>query len=240
MVDTYNLLHIFLTLTSDETSELWWRDIVDLESIIQSFSQDFRWKDCPVEYTHLFHARVWDFLHKYILCKDNGILGRVQHYVTRYEVQHRLLLHAHIIFWLHPDDLASITNDNMAYVPAMYDDCAKDFIPPSDLLELKLFNIVIRKQLHSCRKRCYTNIKGCKYGFPFPVNNERQPRLSPYNQRWEYYRPRHYDRNVVPYHATLLLLWGAHINIQRITSSYWTYYLLGDPKLQCSEKSSPK
>ncbi len=33
------------------------------------------------------------------------------------------------------------------------------------------------------------------------------------------------DRNVVPYHASLFLLWGAHLNIQRTTPSYWSYYL---------------
>jgi hypothetical protein len=58
------------------------------------------------------------------------------------------------------------------------------------------------------------------YDISFFVNEVRQAKLNPYTQRWEYYRPRYYDWNVVPYHATLLLLWGAHINIQRITSSY--------------------
>ncbi len=31
---------------------------------------------------------------------------------------------------------------------------------------------------------------------------------------------------MVPYHCTTLILWGAHMNIQQITSSYWSYYLL--------------
>jgi hypothetical protein len=43
---------------------------------------------------------------------------------------------------------------------------------------------------------------------------------------WQYYRPRYEDRNVVLYHCTTLILWGAHMNIQQITSSYWSYYLL--------------
>jgi hypothetical protein len=30
----------------------------------------------------------------------------------------------------------------------------------------------------------------------------------------------------VPYHTSLLLLWNAHINIQHITYSYWSYYPL--------------
>jgi hypothetical protein len=35
----------------------------------------------------------------------------------------------------------------------------------------------------------------------------------------------HEDRNIVPYHASLLLLWNAHLNIQDIIFSYWSYYL---------------
>jgi hypothetical protein len=31
---------------------------------------------------------------------------------------------------------------------------------------------------------------------------------------------------VVPYHAMILLLWGAHIDLQLITYSYWSYYIL--------------
>jgi hypothetical protein len=31
--------------------------------------------------------------------------------------------------------------------------------------------------------------------------------------KWEYYSPQYEDRNVVPYHPTLLLLWGSHLNI---------------------------
>jgi hypothetical protein len=46
------------------------------------------------------------------------------------------------------------------------------------------------------------------------------------NTRWKYHRPQYIDRNVVPYHATLFLLLGIHLNLQRITSTYWSYYLL--------------
>jgi len=37
--------------------------------------------------------------------------------------------------------------------------------------------------------------------------------------------PRYEDRNKMPYHACLLLLWNAHINIQYIIFSYWSYCL---------------
>jgi hypothetical protein len=154
-----------------------------LESIIKTFGEEFSWKDCHVECIHLFHSKVMDFLQKYILYKDNGILGRVQHHVIRYEVQHRLSLHAYIIFWFHPEDLASISNDIMAYVPTIYDKVTKTFNEPSNSLEQKLFKLVVQKYIHNCRKTCYTNVRGCKYGFLFSVNKARQARLNPYTQR---------------------------------------------------------
>ena len=40
------------------------------------------------------------------------------------------------------------------------------------------------------------------------------------------YRPRTEDRSIVAYHASLLLMWGAHMNIQKINTAYWSYYLL--------------
>lgn len=55
-VDMYGLPHLFVTLTCDETSELRWADIVDLEKIIKKLGQSFSWKDCPVECTHLIHT----------------------------------------------------------------------------------------------------------------------------------------------------------------------------------------
>ncbi len=36
---------------------------------------------------------------------------------------------------------------------------------------------------------------------------------------------REVDRNVVPFHPKVLLMWGAHMNIQRITNSAWSFYL---------------
>lgn len=30
----------------------------------------------------------------------------------------------------------------------------------------------------------------------------------------------------MPYHATLLLFWGAYLNVQCINTSFWSYYLL--------------
>jgi hypothetical protein len=40
-----------------------------------------------------------------------------------------------------------------------------------------------------------------------------KPTLNSDSNRWEYYKPRYVDRNDVAYHLTLLLLWGAHMNM---------------------------
>jgi hypothetical protein len=34
------------------------------------------------------------------------------------------------------------------------------------------------------------------------------------------------DSNVVPYHPAVLLAWGAHMNLQAVTDTAWSYYLL--------------
>jgi hypothetical protein len=45
-----------------------------------------------------------------------------------YEVQHILSLHAHIILWLHKDDMDRVMNEILAFVPAIYDETLKSFI----------------------------------------------------------------------------------------------------------------
>jgi hypothetical protein len=47
---------------------------------------------------------------KYINC-EKGIFGCVEHHMCHYEVQHKLSLHAHIILWLHKDDVDCVTNE---------------------------------------------------------------------------------------------------------------------------------
>ena len=173
-----------------------------------------------MECTHLFHLRVKEFLGTYIIGGEK-VLGRVEHYVIRYEVQQWISLHAHIIFWLHKDDVDHVTNKITVYIPATYDEAKKVFIELEDEWQQKLFQLVKWKQLHTCKvNKCYKYRKKCKFRFPFESNTNMKAQSNVYTKRWEYYRPRYCDRNVVPYHTILLLIWRAHINIQRITSSY--------------------
>lgn len=128
MVDAWGMPHLFLTLTSDEMSSTRWPEIDTLEALLRRVHPDASFRDAPVECAQLFHARLWAFLTRHIILPQHngeaqaGLLGRVQHYLVRYEVQARGSLHAHIILWLHPDDVAAVSREIIAYVPAHWDD----------------------------------------------------------------------------------------------------------------------
>jgi hypothetical protein len=96
-----------------------------------------------------------------------------------------------------------------------------------DGMQNTLYKIVMNKQLHACGNSCILNKSRnqCKHSFPFNAQPDRQFKFNNYTNHWEYHHPKYEDRNVVPYHASLLLLWGAHLNIQRTAHSYWSYYL---------------
>ncbi|KAL3155152.1 hypothetical protein ABBQ38_011208 [Trebouxia sp. C0009 RCD-2024] len=59
-----------------------------------------------------------------------------------------------------------------------------------------------------------------------PVQSARTPVFQHSTNRYLYHRPRHADRNVVPYHPVILLLWKAHMNLQRVTQTAWSFYVL--------------
>lgn len=73
---------------------------------------------------------------------------------------------------------------------------------------------------------CCEKSHKCKYGFPAGVQSNYKPMVDEESGRYQYYRPRHCDRNVVPYHPTVALLWNAHCNVQLVTNKEWSYYLL--------------
>ena len=87
MVQHWGLPSFFLTLTCDEVSDTRWLEIDDLERLVKSMNNSATWKDCVVECAMLFHNRIQIFLRKYIFCGENGILGKIEHHVVRYELQ---------------------------------------------------------------------------------------------------------------------------------------------------------
>jgi hypothetical protein len=98
----------------------------------------------------------------------------------------------------------------------------------SSFNKISYSKFVLRKQLHMCQgpKRCYKTSKHCKYGFLYDINLNSHAKINKNTNKWEYFQLKHYDWDVLPYHPILLLIWGAHLNIQIITSSFCSYYLL--------------
>ncbi len=49
MVDAYGLPQLFLTLSSNETLEVKWGDIFNMETFLKNLGEKFTWKNFPVE-----------------------------------------------------------------------------------------------------------------------------------------------------------------------------------------------
>eukprot|EP00798_Chlamydomonas_sp_ICE-L_P003121 gene3121-biopygen20880 len=197
------------------------------EASEQEISLD--WKDAPVECAVLFNERVKLFMEKYIT-NNKGILGRVTHHVIRYEVHNRGSLHAHIILWVDPKDIERIASEICGMVPAEVDPSnSSSFIEPECPEQARLLHMILRKNMHTCGQvgdsGCREKGK-CKYGFPLPQQHNRTPVYDVPTKRYLYFRPREEDRNVVPYHPTVMAIWGAHSNLQVITNETWSYYVL--------------
>jgi hypothetical protein len=82
------MLHFILILIFDETSNLKWKEIEDIENLAMFFNNTFSWKDCPIECVALFCARLQAFMSTYVLGSES-IIGIVRHHVTQLELQHR-------------------------------------------------------------------------------------------------------------------------------------------------------
>ncbi|KAG2482459.1 hypothetical protein HYH03_018605 [Edaphochlamys debaryana] len=243
LVDRWGMPSLFLTLTADEVSDTRWPEVQNINEKLQDFCSGFTWKDAPAENAYLFHCRCKAFMHEVLQAArvegKPGPLGRVTHWVSRYEVQNRHSVHAHIILWLHPDDVEQACSEIVGCVPADYlgDDSdptcpyaqREHWRVPTDEHQAQLFHHVLTKQLHTCReagKAGCCQEGPCRYKFPFAPHQSLTPELDPETQAYKYYRPSWPHRNVVPYHPVLALLWGAHMNLQRINSSNWSFYVL--------------
>ena len=148
----------FLTLTQDDCSPLKWVPIKDLEDFLQRFKGGGRYTDLSVECAELFHARCENFLRQCMTQEGGGLLGRVQHYVRRYEVQGRGALHAHILLWVHSDDVERVAQEITASMPCVYAETRPGSwtpqVPHEDdgsIVSL-LCQQVKAKQMHTCRQ----------------------------------------------------------------------------------------
>ncbi|WIA28669.1 hypothetical protein OEZ86_011205 [Tetradesmus obliquus] len=112
MVNRHGIPSLFLTLTADEQTALRWREVEQMEAMAKQFTgEDITWRDMPVEMARLFTDRVETFMARHVLSARSPILGRVNHYVTRFEAQHRGSLHAHILLWVDPADLPRVSQE---------------------------------------------------------------------------------------------------------------------------------
>ena len=104
----------------------------------------------------LFHKKVQDFMRHYINNAPH-LVGRVVHYVIRYEVQDRGSLHAHIILWVQTEDIVRVSDEICGMVPAEFipddpDDpkSGGTFQDSPDPSKLTLHKLVLRKNMHTC------------------------------------------------------------------------------------------
>ncbi|EFJ53079.1 hypothetical protein VOLCADRAFT_85991 [Volvox carteri f. nagariensis] len=177
------------------------------------FCAGFTWQDAPAENAFIAHKCMQSFMTDMLKAgrgavQAGGALGRVTNWV----------------------DVDRVASEIVACVPAVYrgDDShplcpytAEYWQQPEEPCQHDLFHHVLRKQMHICLSGghagcCASGV--CKYKFPWAPNQESTPVIDPATLRYQYYRPSWVHQNVVPYHPTLALLWGAHMNIQRINS----------------------
>lgn len=148
---------------------------------------------------------------------SNGPLGQVNDYWWRVEYQRRGAVHVHMVVWCEPHTIP--------------DDAIMAQLPRSDhsndLFTQGCRSYVERFQLHgACNpERCFKGpgervLDHCKYGFPFKSEEYDRPDES---MRMLYRKRCKEDSRVVPYNLVLLLLMGAHVNIQRVTSGGWEF-----------------
>jgi hypothetical protein len=200
-------------LTVDKVSDTKWAEILDLEKVIKQMNLGASWKDAPTEYGVLFHKRFQMFLKLFVLCGSNGILGRIEDYVCRYEIQGCNSLHAHIVLWCASEDIDRVTREICAYILAYFDKGQNAFVAPTNSkINEWIYKLVVNKQLHHyknhiCRQTdLESRLRSCKIGFPKNIHKSKKPLINESTRKWCYYRPSIEHRNVVPYHLVVLAL----------------------------------
>lgn len=188
MVEYFGLPDFFVTVTADEVSESKWLEIEDLTMLLRAFNTELTWADAPVECARLFHDRLQRFARKYLF-DSPALLGRILHYMIRYEVQSRGSVHAHIVLWVDKADVPRVTNEIVACIPGRVDELGQ-LARPEDPMRARLYDLVCRKQLHVCRSGACVQDGRCKSGYPFDSHFQGST-LDSVTNRWKYFRPRH-------------------------------------------------
>eukprot|EP00951_Prasinocladus_malaysianus_P020449 scaffold167289_cov21-Prasinocladus_malaysianus.AAC.1 len=221
--------HLFVTLTSDEFTSSRWKAFDNLEKILSEIDPKLKWRDAPVEAVKIFRHRLHTFCRLFLTpAKKPGIFGRVKHWIIRFENQGRGSLHAHMPLWIHEEDVEQVWSEITARIPGGTSSNGKCLRPDpdTDLLSAELHDLVKRKQMHFCSRKICRASGRCALHFPKHLQEEIEPQYNTEMKRYEYHRPRPCDRNIVEYHPLLLLLWGAHCNVQKCSSEDFSKYLM--------------
>lgn len=213
------LPHYFLTLTVDNTSELKWEEYKSMENILENLNEHQRTRrkkfrklgiaDAQPEAAALFHHRVTNFMNMFILGGQKA-LGDITHHVTRYEMQGRQALHAHILLWSNPEDVKKheqeITRDILMELDAHGNWVAPD--PKINPVKHKLHNIVARKNMHRCKPKLCGKKRPCKLGFPYGIRAGGTVYDESRNE-YVYHCPNSESRNVLSYHPLVRVVAAA-------------------------------
>ena len=166
---------------------------------------------------------VISFVKRFQLFKDEviykkGPLGVVNDWWYRLEYQGRGAMHIHLVVWC---DRSTIPHNVISAEMPRGD--------PGHPMTYTCRKYVSRFQIHEhVPRRCFRgaagkSLKKCKYGFDF--NMQKDEELDDTGIRYLYKRSMAEDTKIVPYNMNILLLWGAHINVQKVTAGGWELYL---------------
>ena len=90
-------------------------EINEIESIIEIINTRMTWRFHLVECAMLSYYQLKMFMQNHIL-NTFDLLKWVKHNVIRYDMQNHGSLHAHIMLWIHRDDITHIANEIIAHI----------------------------------------------------------------------------------------------------------------------------
>ena len=225
--DSYKSLGTTMPATVPGGKQYWLRQWRDLSFLIRTLGQpslfvtltaNDSWEDVtplldgstpifrPVEMVVAFMRR-FEFIKPYLWGKES-VFGPVDDHWYRVEFQNRGAPHLHILLWCSHD----VTDGH--FVSAEL---------PREEGDLR--DMVRKFQYHNCLpERCLKDRMSCKYGFPYhPCEKDH---LAKDGVTYMYRRGAKEDARIVPHNVDLLQRWGAHVNVQYVTSAGMDRYLV--------------
>ena len=212
----------FLTLSADDLN---WPDLIDglltmkngrnhgIDHTQLNISERMELLETyPVVVARYFHRRFSKF-HDLILLKTD-ILGRkVKDTYVRFEHQMRGSLHVHMLIWLE-DPPKLNTEEGIRYVESQVSCASRTGDPEFD-------KKVSHLETHKCGKRCRKRGKPCCFNFPRLASKRtsflsEEDLLTKKDTRFMTLKRAEGDEMINYYHAEILKIWDAHMDLQVI------------------------